>query len=534
MLICKVKNISDYIYRYKTLIENFGYLTLLQICNLLIPLVTYPYLINTLGKNLYGVIIYSQAIVSYLAIFVNWGFNISATKYISINREDSKKINEIVSVVYIVKTLLLVLEHTISVFDNHPLIDEIAIVVHPNYLEKVEELCCINNFKKVGRILQGGSERYYSSLSAINAYASTENDINLIFHDSVRPLVTKRIISDCITMLGKYGAVDVAIPATDTIIKMNLNTHEIEDIPNRQFLYNGQTPQAFKLSVIREAYKRALVDPNFKTTDDCGVVLKYMPDIPIGVVPGEKFNMKLTHKEDLFLLDKLFQLKSVSDVSLYGQETALEHKVIVIFGGSYGIGHSIAELCTGLKAKVYSFSRSETGTDVADASLVKEALEKVYLIEKKIDFVINTAGILLKIPLMTMKYDDILNLIRVNYLGAINVAKESFSYLAKSHGGLLLFTSSSYTRGRAMYSLYSSSKAAIVNLVQALSEEWKSYNIKINCINPERTKTPMRIQNFGIEPENSLLSPQFVAETSIMTLLSGLTGQVIDVRRKTD
>ena len=290
----------------------------------------------------------------------------------------------------------------------------------------------------------------------------------------------------------------------------------------------------FKLSVIREAYKRALVDPNFKTTDDCGVVLKYMPDIPIGVVPGEKFNMKLTHKEDLFLLDKLFQLKSVSDVSLYGQETALEHKVIVIFGGSYGIGHSIAELCTGLKAKVYSFSRSETGTDVADASLVKEALEKVYLIEKKIDFVINTAGILLKIPLMTMKYDDILNLIRVNYLGAINVAKESFSYLAKSHGGLLLFTSSSYTRGRAMYSLYSSSKAAIVNLVQALSEEWKSYNIKINCINPERTKTPMRIQNFGIEPENSLLSPQFVAETSIMTLLSGLTGQVIDVRRKTD
>lgn len=140
----------------------------------------------------------------------------------------------------------------------------------------------------------------------------------------------------------------------------------------------------------------------------------------------------------------------------------------------------------------------------------------------------------MKIPLMTMKYDDILNLIRVNYLGAINVAKESFSYLAKSHGGLLLFTSSSYTRGRAMYSLYSSSKAAIVNLVQALSEEWKSYNIKINCINPERTKTPMRIQNFGIEPENSLLSPQFVAETSIMTLLSGLTGQVIDVRRKTD
>lgn len=101
--------IFEYIHRYKTLVENFGYLTLLQLCNLLIPLFTYPYLVNTLGKNLYGVIVYSQAIVSYLAIFVNWGFNISATKYISVNRENPKKINEIVSVVYIVKTLFLII-----------------------------------------------------------------------------------------------------------------------------------------------------------------------------------------------------------------------------------------------------------------------------------------------------------------------------------------------------------------------------------------------------------------------------------------
>lgn len=90
-LIYRIRKFSEYIYKYKTLVENFGYLTLLQICNLLIPLITYPYLINTLGKDLYGVIIYSQAIVSYLSIFVNWGFNISATKSISINRDNPKK-----------------------------------------------------------------------------------------------------------------------------------------------------------------------------------------------------------------------------------------------------------------------------------------------------------------------------------------------------------------------------------------------------------------------------------------------------------
>lgn len=106
-LIYRIRKFSEYIYKYKTLVENFGYLTLLQICNLLIPLITYPYLINTLGKDLYGVIIYSQAIVSYLSIFVNWGFNISATKSISINRDNPKKVNEIASVVYLVKSFLL-------------------------------------------------------------------------------------------------------------------------------------------------------------------------------------------------------------------------------------------------------------------------------------------------------------------------------------------------------------------------------------------------------------------------------------------
>ena len=64
---------------------------------------------------------------------------------------------------------------------------------------------------------------------------------------------------------------------------------------------NGQTPQAFKRSVIKAAYEKALLDPLFKTTDDCGVVLKYLPDESIYVVNGEQFNMKLTYKEDIFL-----------------------------------------------------------------------------------------------------------------------------------------------------------------------------------------------------------------------------------------
>ena len=132
---------------------------------------------------------------------------------------------------------------------------------------------------------------------------------------------------------------------------------------------------------------------------------------------------------------------------------------------------------------------------------------------------------------MDRDIEDIKNDININYIGAINVAKASIEYLKKSMGAILLFTSSSYTRGRALYSTYSSTKAGIVNLAQALAEELSSDKIRINVINPERCATPMRFKAFGKEPEGSLLLPEKAAEASLKTLLSDLTGQVIDVRR---
>ena len=426
-----------------------------------------------------------------------------------------------------------VIEHTLDVFQNHPQIDEIAVVSNPNFLNEIENIAIKNNYTKLKKILQGGKERYHSSLSAINAYDG-DKEINLIFHDAVRPLVNDRIISDCIAALDKYKAVDVAIKTTDTIIKVNEDEY-ITGIPARDYLRNGQTPQAFKLSTIKQAYKLALCDPDFKTTDDCGVVYKYMPNELVYVVKGEQFNMKLTYKEDLFLLDKLFQLKSIAqqnETITPKAQQKLPVSVIVVFGGSYGIGLDVVNICNGYGAHVYSFSRSENGVDVSNNLLVAKALKEVFEKEGRIDAVINTAGVLDKEPLVNMSYNEIYKSINVNYIGAVIVAKESYSYLKESKGVLLLFTSSSYTRGRSLYSLYSSYKAAIVNLVQALSEEWYDYGIRINCINPERTKTPMRTKNFGMEPEESLLKSSVVAAVSINSLFSSMTGEVIDVKIK--
>ncbi len=423
-----------------------------------------------------------------------------------------------------------IIEHTIDVFDSHDLIDEVAVVCRPDYMDTLKEILAANRYRKVRKILPGGKERYDSSLAAINAYQ--DDDINLLLHDAVRPLVNHRIIDDCLKALQQYRAVDVAATTTDTIVQVDANDC-IKAIPPRQWLRNGQTPQCFKRGVIRKAYDIALKDPNFVTTDDCGVVRRYLPDEPIYVVDGEMFNMKVTYSEDLFLLDKLYQLKSVAGNQQPQEKTAslLKEKVIVVFGGSSGIGKEIVTYANQLGAKAYAYSRREGNVDVANPEKVAAALQEVEKKEGRIDYVVCTPGGLIKEPIMSMDYKEIAAIVKTNYLGAVVVAKESYPYLRKTAGGLVFFTSSTYSRGRMLYSIYSSTKAALVNLTQALSEEWSDDNVRVNCINPDATRTAFRIRHFGLEPDGHLLEPDQVAWSVLNALVSVYNGQVIDVKR---
>lgn len=428
-----------------------------------------------------------------------------------------------------------VIEHTVDAFEHNPHIDEIAIVSNPFYVADVENLVLRNAWRKVKKILKGGKERYDSSLAAIRAYEAGHgagDDTNLIFHDAVRPLVSQRVIDDVCHALAEHEAIDVAVPAVDTIIETSGGF--ISDIPDRSRLQRGQTPQAFRLRVIAEAYRRALADKHFRVTDDCGVVVKYMPETPVFLVHGEESNMKLTYKEDTYLLDKLFQLRGsrVPEADLTACQ-ALRDKVAVVFGGSYGIGKDTARLLAEAGAHVHSFARSLTGTDVGRRDDVARALAETARQEGHIDYIVNTAGLLQKEPLQTMDYAAIEAAVQTNYMGTVNVALEAYPYLRETHGKLVFFTSSSYTRGRAFYSIYSSTKAAIVNFVQAVAQEWEQAGIRVNCINPERTKTPMRVRNFGQEPDDTLLKSEQVARATLRCLLSDYTGQVIDVKRNT-
>jgi len=423
-----------------------------------------------------------------------------------------------------------IIEHTIEAFVQHKGIDEVWVVIHASYMHDMQALVAKNGWHKVKRVLNGGSQRYESSLSAVQACAKLdEQATNLIFHDAVRPLVSARIIDDVLSALRSYEAVDVAVPSADTIIELKPDRAQIRAIPNRNFLYRGQTPQAFRLGTIRRAYEAALQDPSFATTDDCGIVAKYLPQTPIFVVRGEESNVKLTYPEDIYLLDKLFQLRSTT---LGGEPdlSGLSGKVIAIFGGSSGIGADMARIAREQGADVAVFSRGATGTDIKDMESVQSALERLFARTGRIDMVVNSAAVLNKEPLMHLKMEEIKEIIEINYAGMVNVAMAAYEYLRSSHGALLNFTSSSYTRGRANYALYSSTKAAVVNFTQAIAEEWQEAGIRANVINPQRTKTPMRTANFGIEPEDTLLRPEDVARVSLRTLLCEFSGNVIDVK----
>ncbi|HVV75564.1 MAG TPA: 2-C-methyl-D-erythritol 4-phosphate cytidylyltransferase [Mycobacteriales bacterium] len=424
-----------------------------------------------------------------------------------------------------------VIEHTLAVFEAATEVHEVVVLMTPGYVEDVNSLVAARGFRKVTAVIEGGVTRNDSTRNALAHLG--EEECNVLFHDAVRPLVSQRIIRECVNALRRYEAVDVGIPSADTIVVVD-DEEVITEIPDRSRLRRGQTPQGFRLSTIRRAYEIAWQDPDFKATDDCSVVLKYLPDVPIHMVEGAEQNMKVTAPVDLFIADKLFQLGSASVDPLPSAEAyteALRGRVAVVFGGSYGIGADIVALLESYGASVFPFSRSSTGTHVERADDVRTALEQAHTEGGRIDYIVVTAGILTTGDLADVDDATVEEMIGVNYVAPVQIARLGAGYLEETKGQLLLFTSSSYTRGRAGYSLYSSTKAAVVNLTQALADEWLNLGVRVNCINPERTATPMRTKAFGVEPPGDLLDAGEVARSSVDVLVSEITGQVIDVRR---
>lgn len=190
--------------------------------------------------------------------------------------------------------------HTLEKFILCNQIDEIYVGVHPNWLGHMQDLVekYIKIHKEHVHIVAGGGDRNSTIMNIIDEIeknSGVSDEHYIITHDSVRPFVSARIISENIEAVLKYKACDTVIPATDTIVT-SYEGEKIADIPNRAWMYQGQTPQSFQISLLKKWYGELKEDEKAILTDACKIGV--VRGGHVHLVKGEVSNLKITTVPD--------------------------------------------------------------------------------------------------------------------------------------------------------------------------------------------------------------------------------------------
>lgn len=192
----------------------------------------------------------------------------------------------------------MLMEYALATFQNHPRIDEIVIVLPEEYL-KMQELLeyLFDRYDKLNQVLAGGDERFQSSWSAVQWFVDRPND-HLLLHDAARPGMSARVVDDLLDALQDGEAAVTALPATDTVIRVDDQKRLTETLV-REGLYYAQTPQAFRAGLLYDCFLQLIQQGGAMPTDESGLVARFHPEVPIKIVNGEARNFKVTYAEDL-------------------------------------------------------------------------------------------------------------------------------------------------------------------------------------------------------------------------------------------
>ena len=177
--------------------------------------------------------------------------------------------------------------------------EAIYIGVHPSWLSYMSDL-----LEKYGlyeariKLAPGGESRNETIFNIIDEIAKdfgADDDDVIVTHDAVRPFVTLRIIEDNIDAAIRYGACDTVVPATDTIVKSHDGV-DVSEIPDRNYMYQGQTPQSFNIKLLKGLYAQLKPSEKSVLTDACKICI--MRSAPVKLIKGELSNMKITTVND--------------------------------------------------------------------------------------------------------------------------------------------------------------------------------------------------------------------------------------------
>lgn len=409
-------------------------------------------------------------------------------------------------------------------------VKRLVVVAHPRWIDdtrRLVEAAALPPGMEV-LVVAGGSTRNESTRNGLAALGGADDDIVLV-HDAVRPLLPLEVIQRAIEPIisGRADATDTVIPSADTLVIVD--GEDVAEIPDRGRYRRGQTPQTFRVGVLERAYAAAEAAGDLSATDDCSLVLRYVPGARMLAVAGDEINMKITTRIDMVMADRMLQMSVLVPGPEPTATSTLEGARVLVVGGTNGIGRAIAELAVeqGARAEV---AGSSLGLDVRDYAAVEARVRDAASAMGGLDHVVCTAGVLRIGPLAATDPAVLAQVVDVNLTGSLNVARAAYLPLRESRGSITFFASSSFTRGRPDYVAYSASKAAVVNMTQGLAEEWAAEGIRVNAVSPERTDTPMRRLAFPDEDRSAMMGAVDVATATLRLLRSDLTGQVVDVK----
>lgn len=194
-----------------------------------------------------------------------------------------------------------ILVHTIEKFVLVPEIDKIVLGIHPDWIAYTEDLIdkYLSNDKERIVIVEGGIDRnttIKNIIERIDSLQPISADDIIVTHDSVRPFISIKTIQENIALAQSNDAVDTVVEATDTIVQ-SLDNTVITDIPERQYLYQGQTPQTFKMQDFLNLYGALSDEDKAILTDACKIFV--INGKQVALAQGDYANIKITTVTDL-------------------------------------------------------------------------------------------------------------------------------------------------------------------------------------------------------------------------------------------
>lgn len=203
--------------------------------------------------------------------------------------------------------------HTLQKFLLNLKVDVIYLGIHENWTgyteDLIEKYIVDEENKKRIKIISGGTDRNSTIMNIVEDieenYTLNSEDI-IVTHDAVRPFITSRILEENIEMSLKYGACDTVISAIDTIV-VSENNKIIKEIPNRQYMYQGQTPQSFKVLELKKLYNELSKEEKEILTDACKIFV--IKGKEVHLVRGEISNLKITTQEDYKIAQAMIGVK---------------------------------------------------------------------------------------------------------------------------------------------------------------------------------------------------------------------------------